>query len=111
MDPCAHSGHEVNFTSSYLWASPCSSGPYASKTFGVELKGPISKSQYTFRGSSNGSACLEKVRRAFNFTMNCSYSSCSFNGVYHPQVEGDYVVSYLRMVHFVDNGRRRDERD
>ena len=91
-DPCGHKGNRFFKTSDYLWAVPCSSGPYALKTFGSELTGP-SRKTYTFTGQSNFTECLSSVGKLID-TSRCNHSSCSFYGVAQPGVHGDYSVCF-----------------
>ncbi|XP_065067536.1 ectonucleoside triphosphate diphosphohydrolase 1-like isoform X1 [Rhopilema esculentum] len=89
-DPCGHQGNRFFKTSDYLWAVPCSSGPYALKTFGSELTGPSGKT-YTFTGQSNFTECLSSVGKLID-TTRCNHSSCSFYGVAQPGVHGDFAA-------------------
>lgn len=42
-------------------------------------------------GTGNYQSCLGNVTKMFSFT-NCSYSKCSFNGVFQPSVRGNFMV-------------------
>ncbi|KAE8291627.1 Ectonucleoside triphosphate diphosphohydrolase 2 [Larimichthys crocea] len=42
-------------------------------------------------GTGNYQNCLGNVTKMFSFT-NCSYSKCSFNGVFQPSVRGNFMA-------------------
>lgn len=46
----------------------------------------------TLVGTGNYTLCLDSVQKMFSFE-NCSYSKCSFNGVFQPAASGKFMVS------------------
>ncbi|XP_022524656.2 ectonucleoside triphosphate diphosphohydrolase 1 isoform X1 [Astyanax mexicanus] len=76
-DPCFHPGYRINKNFQSVFNSPCVTGlSYPEKNF-VHV------------GSGNGTKCHAAVRKVFN-DSGCSYSICSFNGIFQPRVEGQF---------------------
>ncbi|XP_066521568.1 ectonucleoside triphosphate diphosphohydrolase 1 isoform X2 [Hoplias malabaricus] len=76
-DPCFHSGYIVNKTFQSVFNSPCVKGSNLPEKY------------FTHIGTGNWTACHEVVRKVFN-ESSCRYSTCSFNGVFQPPVEGKF---------------------
>ncbi|KAL7990718.1 hypothetical protein Chor_014148 [Crotalus horridus] len=61
-------------------------------------------SQIQIQGDGNYEKCLESIQRIFK-TKDCLYSSCSFNGIFLPEVSGEfgafsafyYVMNFLNV--------------
>lgn len=51
------------------------------------------KRNVTVVGSGNYQQCVNNVTEIFTFS-NCSYSMCSFDGVFQPRVTGSFMVRY-----------------
>ncbi|KAK2837103.1 hypothetical protein Q5P01_014315 [Channa striata] len=45
----------------------------------------------TLVGTGDYQSCLDNVKKIFNFN-DCSYSKCSFNGVFQPSVKGSFMA-------------------
>ncbi|XP_005097515.1 ectonucleoside triphosphate diphosphohydrolase 2 [Aplysia californica] len=93
--PCLPSGFNTTKTYKEITASPCVSGSAGKQSFGSSIlpSGDVDLDQnITFVGESNTSQCTDLVKSSlFNFT-GCPYSSCSFNGVYQPEVAGSFFA-------------------
>ncbi|XP_045072171.1 LOW QUALITY PROTEIN: ectonucleoside triphosphate diphosphohydrolase 1-like [Coregonus clupeaformis] len=79
LDPCFHPGYSVDRDYSSVYSSPCV----------MTGKPLVSRDSFTHIGTGNASQCQEVVRRIFNFS-GCSFSRCSFNGVYQPPLQGPF---------------------
>ena len=53
----------------------------------------LQDTNYTFIGSANETECKTAVDSLFNWTAPCPIEPCTFNGVYQPQVYGQFYVS------------------
>lgn len=80
-DPCFNPGYEASKNYSLVYDSPC-----VSKR--LPHKAPIS---FTHRGAGNFTQCQKIIKNIFNFS-SCSYSRCSFNGVFQPLLQGKFGV-------------------
>lgn len=80
-DPCFHPGYEAVQNYSAVYASPCVSGR---RPRGA----PVS---FAHRGTGSFAGCQKVLRSIFNFS-SCSYSRCSFNGVFQPPLQGQFGV-------------------
>lgn len=80
-DPCFHHGYEASKDYSDMYDSPCVSAR-------MPQKAPVS---FTHRGAGNFTQCQKILRSIFNFST-CTYSSCSFNGVFQPHLQGTFGV-------------------
>ncbi|KTG04545.1 hypothetical protein cypCar_00000704 [Cyprinus carpio] len=76
-DPCFHPGYKVPRTVPDVFNTPCTK----------ELK--LANENFLHVGLGNWSQCQQSIRKVFN-TSICSYSKCSFNGVFQPSVYGDF---------------------
>lgn len=76
-DPCFHPGYSINKTFQSIFNSPCVTGL------------SLPKKNFSHVGLGNGSACHAAVRNVFN-ASRCTYSTCSFNGIFQPPVEGNF---------------------
>lgn len=81
--PCYPSGHTVSVTLDTVFDSPCTAGhkptPYDPK------------SSFTIKGTGNYHQCLGNVSKMFSFA-DCSFSKCSFDGVFQPNVTGSFMA-------------------
>lgn len=82
LDPCFHQGYQRTINISDLFKNPCTS--VGKKEF------PFS--QLYVMGEGNYEKCRRSIQNLFNKT-SCPYSSCSFNGIYLPPLQGDFGVS------------------
>ncbi|XP_053168883.1 ectonucleoside triphosphate diphosphohydrolase 1 [Hemicordylus capensis] len=93
-DPCFHSGYEKILDISELLTNPCT----------APRMQPPSYTQLQIVGAGNYELCLKSIDRIFNVS-NCPYSSCSFNGIFLPPVNGEfgafsafyYVMEFLNV--------------
>lgn len=91
QNPCFFPGYEKNYSSSFLWASPCSSGAYAKDKLGSEYLGPADKNRtYTLQGTGNSTQCLNVIQSLIKTT--CSSGDCGMNDVFQPKVEGKFLA-------------------
>eukprot|EP01100_Stratorugosa_tubuloviscum_P003534 TRINITY_DN1852_c0_g3_i2.p1 TRINITY_DN1852_c0_g3~~TRINITY_DN1852_c0_g3_i2.p1 ORF type:complete len:196 (+),score=12.77 TRINITY_DN1852_c0_g3_i2:942-1529(+) len=45
-------------------------------------------------GTSNYSKCQEKTDYLIDSNFPCNYSSCSFSGIYQPEINGEYFIAF-----------------
>lgn len=69
-----------------VFDSPCTKD-YRPAQFDPEMS-------VTLVGTGNYQNCLDNVTEMFSFN-NCSYTQCSFNGVFQPSVRGRFMVREL----------------
>ncbi|KAJ8013682.1 hypothetical protein DPEC_G00032330 [Dallia pectoralis] len=95
LNPCFHRGYTANVSYSSVYSSPCTMNSKPAKLTASE--------RFTHRGSGNASQCQELVRGTFNFS-GCSFSRCSFNGVYQPPVLGPFGAfsAYYFVMNFLN---------
>ncbi|NXK95041.1 ENTP1 diphosphohydrolase, partial [Formicarius rufipectus] len=79
FDPCFHQGYQRTINISGFFKNPCIS----------DKKKQLPFSQLDIKGEGNYQKCRENIQKLFNKT-NCPYSSCSFNGIYLPPLQGDF---------------------
>ncbi|NWR71100.1 ENTP1 diphosphohydrolase, partial [Centropus unirufus] len=79
LDPCFHQGYQRTVNISDLLKNPCTSAEKKQFPFG----------QLYIQGEGNYQKCRRNIQKLFNKT-NCPYSSCSFNGIYLPPLQGDF---------------------
>lgn len=82
LDPCFHQGYQRTINISDLFKNPCTSAKKKQFPF----------SQLYIQGEGDYQKCRRSIQKLFNKT-NCPYSSCSFNGIYLPPLQGDFGVS------------------
>ncbi|XP_053337084.1 ectonucleoside triphosphate diphosphohydrolase 2-like [Clarias gariepinus] len=81
--PCYPAGHNVSQSLNSLFDSPCTA-PNKPTPFNGDQ-------QLQIIGSGNHQHCLGNMSQIFSFT-SCSYSKCSFNGVFQPNVTGKFMA-------------------
>ncbi|KAF5906382.1 ectonucleoside triphosphate diphosphohydrolase 1 isoform X1, partial [Clarias magur] len=107
-DPCFHPGYNVTKSFQSVFDSPCIK------------KGTRQKTVQSLRhlGLGDWNKCHEAVRRVFNHTY-CRYSTCSFNGIFQPPVEGRFgafsayffVMNFLNLTNYdLDMAREKLKR-
>ncbi|NXM44462.1 ENTP1 diphosphohydrolase, partial [Gymnorhina tibicen] len=79
LDPCFHQGYQRTINISDFFKNPCTS----------DKKKELPFSQLYVEGEGDYQKCRENIQTLFNKT-NCPYSSCSFNGIYLPPLQGDF---------------------
>ncbi|XP_069835033.1 ectonucleoside triphosphate diphosphohydrolase 1 isoform X2 [Dendropsophus ebraccatus] len=79
LDPCFNSGYTRNLNTSDLYSSPCVS----------DQRTPTSPPSIQIEGTGDYNLCKQNVREIFNLS-HCSYSRCSFNGVFQPALQGEF---------------------
>ncbi|XP_064370143.1 ectonucleoside triphosphate diphosphohydrolase 1 isoform X1 [Dromaius novaehollandiae] len=79
LDPCFHQGYQRTVNISDLFRNPCTSAEKKQLPF----------SQLYIQGEGDYQKCRRNIQYLFNKT-NCPYSSCSFNGIYLPPLQGDF---------------------
>ncbi|KAK9392251.1 ectonucleoside triphosphate diphosphohydrolase 2 [Crotalus adamanteus] len=96
-NPCWPQGFKHSFPMESIYGSPC-----------VSTEKPLNyfpMATVNMSGSGDPAQCLAHAESLFRFT-GCTYSSCSFDGVFQPPVEGNfiafsaffYTVDFLRSV-------------
>uniref|UniRef100_A0A8C5SNP7 Ectonucleoside triphosphate diphosphohydrolase 1 n=1 Tax=Laticauda laticaudata TaxID=8630 RepID=A0A8C5SNP7_LATLA len=93
QDPCFHQGYVRTVNVFDLTTNPCTAH---------NITAPYSQIQ--IQGDGNYEKCLESIQRIFNIE-DCLYSSCSFNGIFLPEVSGEfgafsafyYVMNFLNV--------------
>eukprot|EP00066_Takifugu_rubripes_P009576 XP_003976659.1 PREDICTED: ectonucleoside triphosphate diphosphohydrolase 2 [Takifugu rubripes] len=83
IHPCYPVGHSTNIKLDSIFDSPCSD-KYKAQTYN-------SQSTLSVRGSGHYEHCLGNVSEIFSFD-NCSFSQCSFDNVFQPNVTGSFVA-------------------
>ncbi|KAL2092235.1 hypothetical protein ACEWY4_012033 [Coilia grayii] len=81
--PCYPLGYNVNISLGEIFDSPC-----------TKSKRPVPyNNQEVLKvvGSGHYQHCLQNVSRIFSFD-SCSFSKCSFNGVFQPNVTGKFMA-------------------
>uniref|UniRef100_A0AAA9TXG9 Ectonucleoside triphosphate diphosphohydrolase 8 n=2 Tax=Bos TaxID=9903 RepID=A0AAA9TXG9_BOVIN len=79
--PCYHSGYRGTLALASLYESPCA--PAAPPDLSQNL---------TVEGTGNPGACVEALRKLFNFSSCDGREDCAFAGVYQPPVQGQFYV-------------------
>ncbi|XP_010895951.1 ectonucleoside triphosphate diphosphohydrolase 1 isoform X1 [Esox lucius] len=93
LDPCFNQGYSTNLSYSSVYSSPC-----------ITTQKPLAAGEgFTHRGTGNALQCQEVVRRIFNFS-GCTFSHCSFNGVYQPPLQGQFGAfsAYYFVMNFLN---------
>lgn len=98
FDPCFHQGYQRTMNISDLLKNPCTSTKKKQFPF----------SQLYIQGEGDYQKCRRNIQKLFNKT-NCPYSSCSFNGIYLPPLQGDFGVSLHILPLFVSQNIRTAE--
>ncbi|KAI1236306.1 hypothetical protein IHE44_0001591 [Lamprotornis superbus] len=78
-DPCFHKGYERTINISDFFKNPCTS----------DKKKQLPFSQLYIKGEGDYQKCRESIQKLFNKSI-CPYSSCSFNEIYLPPLQGDF---------------------
>ncbi|KAM5141088.1 ectonucleoside triphosphate diphosphohydrolase 1 isoform 2-T2 [Mantella aurantiaca] len=79
LDPCFNSGYIRNVSTADLFSSPCVSG----------LRTLTLPQTIQIQGTGNYQLCKNKIQTIFNVS-HCSYSRCSFNGIFQPMLQGEF---------------------
>ncbi|XP_074145184.1 ectonucleoside triphosphate diphosphohydrolase 2 [Sminthopsis crassicaudata] len=95
--PCWPVGYSAKVLLKDVYSSPCTSAQRPPDYNG--------NAEVTLLGSGNPILCQQLVSDLFNFS-SCSFSQCSFNGVFQPPVTGNfiafsafyYIVDFLQKV-------------
>ncbi|KAL6475383.1 hypothetical protein MHYP_G00164230 [Metynnis hypsauchen] len=77
QDPCFHKGYKATKTFEDVFNSPCVEGLN------------LTQKKFMHVGLGDGVACHATVIKVFN-DSHCTHSTCSFNGVFQPPVEGKF---------------------
>ncbi|MBN3282936.1 ENTP1 diphosphohydrolase, partial [Polyodon spathula] len=79
-DPCFNPGFIKEVSLQSVYSSPCTAGER--DTTGIQAG-------FNLTGTGNAKQCHENIKQIFNLT-HCQSSNCSFNGVYQPQLHGNF---------------------
>ncbi|KAJ7409958.1 Ectonucleoside triphosphate diphosphohydrolase 2 [Pitangus sulphuratus] len=82
-NPCWPMGYNKSLSLSSIYDSPCTE---------KERPNLVLNTTITLVGTGNGNLCALHVSKLFDFTT-CSFSHCSFDGVFQPKVSGNFIVS------------------
>ncbi|XP_053852362.1 ectonucleoside triphosphate diphosphohydrolase 2 [Vidua macroura] len=80
--PCWPMGYNKSLLMSSIYDSPCTEKERPSLSLNTTV---------TLVGTGNGNLCALHVSKLFDFT-NCSFSHCSFDGVFQPKVSGNFIA-------------------
>lgn len=83
--PCYPQGYEENISTGSFWSGPCAA---------QERPGPPPGGvrNVTLEGTGDAALCRAAFKNIFDFST-CPYNtSCGFNGVYQPPVNGKFLV-------------------
>ncbi|KAA0717056.1 Ectonucleoside triphosphate diphosphohydrolase 2 [Triplophysa tibetana] len=81
VHPCYPSGYNVSIKLGGVFDSPC-----------VNRQTPYKPDAYLqITGTGNYNQCLGNISKLFSFN-NCSYSKCSFDGVFQPNITGNFMA-------------------
>ncbi|XP_062361409.1 ectonucleoside triphosphate diphosphohydrolase 2 isoform X2 [Cinclus cinclus] len=80
--PCWPMGYNKSLLLSSIYDSPCTEKERPSLAL---------NSTVTLVGTGNGNLCALHVSKLFDFTT-CSFSHCSFDGVFQPKVSGNFIA-------------------
>ncbi|XP_069877407.1 ectonucleoside triphosphate diphosphohydrolase 1-like isoform X3 [Dipodomys merriami] len=78
-DPCFHSGYEKTMNVSEVYKSPCTN----------RLQKMLPFDQFQIQGTGDYQKCQQSILELFN-TSYCPYSSCAFNGIFLPPLQGNF---------------------
>ncbi|XP_064419004.1 ectonucleoside triphosphate diphosphohydrolase 1 isoform X1 [Latimeria chalumnae] len=99
QDPCFNQGYTYDLLTENLYGSPCTKNIYTSQpTHSVKVQ-----------GTGNAQLCRDNIKKIFSFS-HCAYSSCSFNGIYQPELQGEFgafsayyfVMNFLNVTNIQD---------
>ncbi|PIO38954.1 hypothetical protein AB205_0144300, partial [Aquarana catesbeiana] len=79
LDPCFNPGYTRNVSTADLYSSPCVS----------DRRILTIPQTIQIKGTGNYQLCKDKVENIFNLS-HCSYSRCSFNGIFQPMLQGEF---------------------
>ncbi|XP_071987517.1 ectonucleoside triphosphate diphosphohydrolase 1 isoform X2 [Engystomops pustulosus] len=79
LDPCFNPGYTRNLSTSDLYNSPCIS----------HRRTPTAPASIRIEGSGDYNLCKKNVQEIFNIS-HCSFSKCSFNGIFQPILQGEF---------------------
>ncbi|XP_063172180.1 ectonucleoside triphosphate diphosphohydrolase 2 [Candoia aspera] len=99
-NPCWPQGFRRSFSLESIYGSPC-----------VSSERPPSyapKAMVNMSGSGDAAQCLAHAESLFRFT-GCPYSHCSFDGVFQPPVEGNFIAfsAFFHTVDFIQSVMKR----
>ncbi|NXV59483.1 ENTP2 diphosphohydrolase, partial [Molothrus ater] len=80
--PCWPMGYNKSLLLSSIYDSPCTEKERPSLALNTTV---------TLVGTGNGNLCTLHVSKLFDFT-NCSFSHCSFDGVFQPKISGNFIA-------------------
>ncbi|XP_056388749.1 ectonucleoside triphosphate diphosphohydrolase 1 [Hyla sarda] len=81
LDPCFNSGYTRNFSTTDLFNSPCVS----------DRRSSTAPPNFRIEGTGDYKLCKQNVLQIFNIS-HCSYSRCSFNGIFQPVLQGKFAA-------------------
>ncbi|XP_037735747.1 ectonucleoside triphosphate diphosphohydrolase 2 [Chelonia mydas] len=99
-NPCWPKGYQRNFMLQDVYNSPCTA---AEKPDSYDPQRTIGMD-----GSGDAAQCRLHVDSLFNFT-SCGFSSCSFDGVFQPDLSGNFIAfsAFFYTVDFIQTVMKR----
>ncbi|XP_015734209.1 ectonucleoside triphosphate diphosphohydrolase 2 [Coturnix japonica] len=98
-NPCWPTGYRKSLSLSSIYDSPCTE---------KEKPGLPLNTTVIMSGTGNGNLCAVHVSKLFDFT-NCSFSRCSFDDVFQPEVSGNFIAfsAFFYTVDFIQTVMER----
>ncbi|XP_051750473.1 ectonucleoside triphosphate diphosphohydrolase 2-like [Ctenopharyngodon idella] len=81
VHPCYPAGYDQSIKLGSVFDTPCNKRPTSYKP----------DDDLQIKGTGNYNQCLGNVTRLLSFN-NCSYSKCSFEGVFQPNITGNFMA-------------------
>nr|XP_056716504.1 ectonucleoside triphosphate diphosphohydrolase 2 [Euleptes europaea] len=99
-NPCWPRDYKKNFTIETIYDSPCTSAEKPTNYF--------PKANVNMRGSGDPALCRQRMESLFRFT-SCTYSRCSFDGIFQPSVTGNFIAfsAFFYTVDFMQSVMKR----
>uniref|UniRef100_A0A670YIE9 Ectonucleoside triphosphate diphosphohydrolase 2 n=1 Tax=Pseudonaja textilis TaxID=8673 RepID=A0A670YIE9_PSETE len=99
-NPCWPQGFKRSFPMESIYGSPCTRTERPPNYFPMAM--------VNMSGSGDPAQCLAHAESLFRFT-DCPYSSCSFDGVFQPPVQGNFIAfsSFFYTVDFLRSVMKR----
>ncbi|XP_067417567.1 ectonucleoside triphosphate diphosphohydrolase 2 isoform X1 [Emydura macquarii macquarii] len=99
-NPCWPKGYQMNLKLKDVYDSPCTADD---RPASYDPQGTIDMA-----GSGDAAQCRRHVNTLFNFT-GCSFSRCSFDGVFQPGLSGNFIAfsAFFYTVDFIRTVMKR----
>ncbi|XP_019396024.1 PREDICTED: ectonucleoside triphosphate diphosphohydrolase 2 [Crocodylus porosus] len=99
-NPCWPKGYQKQLSLGDVYSSPCTSTEQPSS---YDRKAVV-----TMEGSGDPATCKRHVESLFRFS-NCSFSRCSFDGIFQPNLSGNFIAfsAFFYTVNFIQSVMKR----